>query len=67
VEVRANGDALEFTGKGWTRTVRLAAEALTILQSSPLPVDGLTSGKQGNIALSIARQTPSRAVYSLGQ
>jgi hypothetical protein len=67
VEVRANGDTLEFTGKGWTRTARLAEAALTVEQSSPLPADGLTAGKQGNISLSIARPTPARAVYSLGQ
>jgi hypothetical protein len=67
VEVRANGDALEFTGKGWTRTVRLADAALTMEQSAALPADGLRPGKQGNISLSIARQTQSRVVYSLGQ
>jgi hypothetical protein len=67
VEVRANGDGLEFTGKGWTRMVRLADAALTMEQSVALPTDGLRPGKQGNISLSITRQTPSRAVYSLGQ
>jgi len=67
VEVRANGDALEFIGKGWTRTVRLADAVLTVEQSAPLPADGLTPGKQGNLSLSISRPTASRASYSLGQ
>jgi hypothetical protein len=67
VQVRANGDALEFAGKGWTRTVRLADGVLTVEQSTPLPADGLKPGKQGNIALSIARPSATRAVYSLGQ
>jgi len=36
-------------------------------QSPPLPADGLTPGKQGNLSLSISRQTPSRAIFSLSQ
>jgi hypothetical protein len=67
VEVHANGDALEFIGKGWTRTVRLVDAALTMEQNVALPADGLTPGKQGNIALSISRQTAARASYSLAQ
>lgn len=67
VEVHANGDALEFIGKGWTRTVRLVDAALTVEQSAALPADGLTPGKQGNISFAIARPAASRATYSLRQ
>jgi hypothetical protein len=65
VEVRANGDTLEFTGKNWKRTARLAEASLTIEQSSPLPADGLAPEKRGNTALTIARPSPSSATYSL--
>ena len=37
VEVAQNGDALEFTGKGWKRTVKLDGTALTVEQSTALP------------------------------
>jgi hypothetical protein len=67
VEVRANGDALEFAGNGWTRTVRLVDAALTVEQNVALPADGLRPAKQGNIALAISRPTISRATYSLSQ
>ena len=43
VEVRQNGDALEFTGKGWKRTVTLNGAALTVEQSTPLPAEILTT------------------------
>jgi hypothetical protein len=64
-EVRANGDTLEFTGKNWKRTARLAETSLTIEQSSPLSADGLAPEKRGNTTLTIARPSPSRATYSL--
>ena len=65
VEVRGNGDALEFTAKAWKRTVRLTDEALTIEQSAPLPSDSLTPEKRGNTTFAIDRQSPARTVYSL--
>jgi stage V sporulation protein SpoVS len=65
VEVRAAGDALEFTGKGWKRTARLVDAALTIEQTTALPPDPLTDGKRGNVSLTVRRESPSRVVYSL--
>jgi len=65
VEVRANGDTLEFAGKGWKRSVRLTENTLTIEQTSPLPADGLTSDRRGNVSLTIAHPSPTRAVYTL--
>jgi len=65
VEVHANGDRLEFTGKGWKRTVRLAEGTLTIEQTTPLPADGLTPDRRGNVSLTIARPSATRAVYTL--
>ncbi len=65
VEVHAAGDALEFTGKDWKRTVRLADTTLTFEQTTPLPADGLAPDKRGNIAFSIAHPAPERAVYTL--
>ena len=65
VEVRAAGDALEFEGKGWRRTVRLAGSALTVEQTTALPPDHLAPQKVGNTSLAIERATPTRAVYTL--
>jgi hypothetical protein len=65
VDVRANGDALEFSGKGWKRTVRLADHRLTIEQTTPLPPDGLVPVRQGNGNLSIERVSPNRVVYTV--
>jgi hypothetical protein len=65
VEVHAAGDALEFAGKGWTRTVRLAGGALTVEQSTPLPFDHLTPEKRGNVTFSIERNSPTSVVYKL--
>lgn len=64
-EVRPNGDALEFTGKGWKRTVTLSGAALTIEQSTPLPPETLTGEKRGNLTLTVERTAPGRAVYGL--
>jgi hypothetical protein len=61
VEVKAAGDRLEITGRGWKRTVSLTGAALTIEQTGALPVDGLTGGK----SFSIERQGTTRAVYRL--
>jgi hypothetical protein len=65
VEVRAAGDTLEFAGAGWKRTVRLDGSTLTFEQTTPLPPDGLTPDRRGNIDFKIAHPTPGRAVYSL--
>jgi hypothetical protein len=65
VEVRQNGDALEFTGKGWKRTVTLQGAALTVEQSTPLPPETLTTEKRGNLTLTVERPVPTRAVYGL--
>jgi hypothetical protein len=65
VDVRANGDALEFSGNGWTRTVRLAGGALTVEQSTPLPPDRLTPEKRGNVNFAIDRTSPTATVYRL--
>jgi len=64
VEVRADADALEFSGKGWKRTVRLKENVLTMEQANGLPVDGLGEEKRGNITLTIDR-TPSMTTYTL--
>ncbi|HEY2017409.1 MAG TPA: beta-galactosidase [Bryobacteraceae bacterium] len=65
VEVRANGDTLEFAGKGWKRTVRLVETTLTIDQTTPLPADGLAPERRGNIGLTIAHPSATRSVYTL--
>ena len=58
VEVRQKGDALEFTGKGWKRTVTLNGNALTIEQSTPLPAETLATEKRGNTTLTVERPAP---------
>ena len=65
VEVRQNGDALEFSGKGWKRTVTLIGSALTVEQSTPLPPESLAGEKRGNLTLTVERPAPTRAVYGL--
>jgi hypothetical protein len=65
VEVRQNGDELEFTGKGWKRTVTLRGATLTVEQSTPLPPETLTAEKRGNLTLTVERATPTRAIYGL--
>ena len=47
VEVRANGDALEFIGKGWTRTVRLVDSTVTLEQNVALPGGWFEGGQAG--------------------
>ena len=65
VEVHSSGDALEFAGPGWKRTVRLDGSTLTFEQTTPLPADGLAPDRRGNIDFRIAHTAPGRAVYSL--
>ncbi len=65
VEVRKAGDALEFIGKGWTRTARLDGAAVTITQNPALPPDSLKAAKRGNVSLTISRESASRVKYAL--
>jgi hypothetical protein len=65
VDVRANGDALEFSGKGWKRTVRLADHTLTIEQNTPLPADGLVPMQRGSGSLAIERESANRVLYTV--
>jgi Glycosyl hydrolases family 35 len=65
VEVRQNGDALEFSGRGWKRSVMLNGNSLTVEQSTPLSPDTLTGEKRGNISLTVERSSPTRTVYGL--
>ena len=65
VEVRDTGDGLEISGKGWKRTVKLVEGALTIEQLNPLPPDGLTAVKRGNVAFTVERPSASTAIYRL--
>ena len=67
VEVHAGDGALEFMGKDWKRTVRLAgAEArIAVEQSTPLPAETLQTGKHNEITLQVARESATRAAYTL--
>jgi hypothetical protein len=67
VEVHAADGALEFTGKDWKRTVRLAdAEArISVEQSTPLPAETLQTGKHNEITFHVQRESATRAVYTL--
>ena len=67
VEVRKAGDALEFIGKGWTRTARLDGAALTITQNPALPPDSLKATKRGNVSLTISRESAARVKYVLNR
>ncbi|HTS28354.1 MAG TPA: beta-galactosidase [Bryobacteraceae bacterium] len=65
VEVHAAGDTLEFSGKGWKRTVRLSDTVLTIEQTTPLPADGLVPLERGNTRLTIEHPSATRSIYTL--
>ena len=67
VEVHAGEGALEFTGKDWKRTVRLAGADASIVveQNTPLPAETLETGKHNEIAFQVSRESATRAVYSL--
>jgi hypothetical protein len=65
VEIHADGDSLEISGKGWKRTVRLRENVVTIEQTTPLPADGLGADHRGNTILTIERPTAMSAVYAL--
>jgi hypothetical protein len=65
VEVHASGNALEFSGSGWKRTVRLSDTRLSIEQTTPLAADGLTADRRGNIDFKIERPAPGQAIYTL--
>jgi hypothetical protein len=64
VMVKAGGNALEFEGKGWKRTVRLTESILSIEQTGDLP-DLLTPEKRGNVTLSVERKASGTAEYRL--
>jgi hypothetical protein len=67
VDVHAGDGALEFTGKDWKRTVRLAgADArVTVEQTTPLPAETLETGKHDEISFQVSRESASRAVYTM--
>jgi hypothetical protein len=66
VQITPEG-ALEFQAHGWRRTVRLAGSgaSMTIEQNTPLPAETLQTGKTGNIAFRVTRESPTRTVYSM--
>lgn len=65
VEVHAVGDSLEFIGRGWRRTVRLADTTLSIEQTTPLPADGLTPDRRGNLDFKVEHPAANRATFTL--
>ncbi len=65
VEGRVTEDGVEFTGQGWSRTVRLSENALTIEQKTPLPAAGPAPEKRGNATLTVERVSPNRSVYTI--
>ncbi len=65
VEVRDTDGALEFVGKGWTRTVTLSGTSLIVEQSTPLPAGMPAAEKRGNLTLSVEHPAATRAVYQL--
>ncbi len=67
VDVRPLADGLDFAGDGWTRTVKLSGAVVTIEQTPALPRDSLSPRTTSNVSLSIDRESPARAVYTLQQ
>jgi hypothetical protein len=67
VQVQAQGSVLSFAGNGWSRSVSLAADTLTIEQTPALPAESLAAQTSGNVSFSIERQSASRVVYRMRQ
>jgi len=67
VQVQAEGAILSFSGNGWSRSVSLAGDALTIEQTPAVPAESLAAQTSGNVRFSIDRQSPSRVRYRIGQ
>jgi len=65
VDVHANGDTLEITGKNGKRTVRLIDSVLSVEQVSPLPRDGLSDNQNGSTSLIVERLSSGHSVYTL--
>jgi hypothetical protein len=65
VHVEEKGDALEFTGNGWTRTVRLTDTELTIAQTTDLPKSDFVPTPRGNIGLTVMRRNLNGASFRL--
>ncbi len=65
VEVHASGDTLEFRSRNWRRSVSLAGNVLAVEQTTPLPADGVTGEKRGNVTLTVERPAGTRTVYTL--
>jgi hypothetical protein len=65
VEVNASGSALEFSGRGWKRTVRLEDSKVVVEQTAPLAVQSVTPSGGDGVALTVIRESATRAVYSL--
>ncbi len=65
VEARLAGDALEFSGNGWTRSVRLSEATVTLEQTTALPPGGPAPGRRGNVTLTVERVSDRKAVYTL--
>jgi len=65
VDVHVAGDALEFSGNGWTRTVRLSEAAVTIEQTPALPQGGPVPAKQGAVELTVDHVSDRKAIYTL--
>jgi Glycosyl hydrolases family 35 len=67
VHVQAENGILSFTGNGWSRSVSLAADTLTIEQTPALPAEALVAQTSGNVSFSIERQSASRVTYRVRQ
>jgi Glycosyl hydrolases family 35 len=67
VQVRAEDGVLTFIGNGWSRSVSLTADSLTIEQTPALPAESLTAQTPGNLSFTIERPSAARAVYRVRQ
>jgi hypothetical protein len=67
VDVTAGDGVLEFAGKAWKRTVRLAGNGaeLSVEQTTTLPADTLESAKHNEIAFEVKRLSANKAIYTL--
>jgi len=64
-EVRAVTNGLEFSGKGWKRTVTLSGGELAIVHSAPLPPPSSVGTKRGAVTLEVTQPAPDRSVFTL--
>lgn len=65
VEIHSVANGIEFTGKGWKRTVTLIDAELAIEQSAAFSLPPGLATKRGSVTLNVTQASPQKAVLTL--